>query len=62
MENTVNNENQFYFFLDLNVHCEIHTKSDNIEIMSSTNDVINELFKSILRKFRDKNERKQLCI
>ena len=58
MENSVNNENQFYFFLDLNVHCEIHTKSDNIEIMSSTNDVINELFKSILRRYQENLETK----
>ena len=58
MENSVNNENQFYFFLDFDVHCEIHTKSDNIEIMNGTNDVINELFKSILRRYQENLETK----
>ena len=42
----------------------MHTKSDNIEIMSGTetSDVINKLFKSFLRRYEDKNEMKQFYI
>ena len=39
---------------------EIHTKSDNIEIISGTetSDVINELFKTFLRKYQEGLETK----
>ena len=43
----------FVYFLDVNEVHIMHTKSDNIKIMSGTetNDVINELFKSFLRRY-----------
>ena len=38
----------------------LHTKSDNIEIMNGieTNDIINELFKCLLRRYREGLETK----
>ena len=38
----------------------MHTKSDNIEIMSGieTNDIINELFKSFLKRYLEELETK----
>ena len=34
MENTDNNENNLYFFIDKNETQVMHTKSDNVEIMN----------------------------
>ena len=53
----------FVSSLDSNELRILHTKSDNMEIMSGieTNDIINELSKSFLKdtkKIRNKNERK----
>ena len=38
----------------------MHTKSDNIEIMNGieTNDIVNELFKSFLRRYQEGLEAK----
>ena len=38
----------------------MHTKSDNIEIMNGieTNDIVNELFKSFLRRYQEGLETK----
>ena len=60
MENSVNNANQFYFSLDKYEFRIMHTKSDNIEIMNGieTNDIINELFKSFLRRYQEGLESK----
>ena len=46
--------------LDINEIQIMHTKSDNIELMSGTetNDVINELFKSFLRRYQEGLETK----
>ena len=58
----------FVSFIDANETRVMHTKSDNIEIMSGieTSDVINELFTSFFRRLsgriRDKNEGKQFYI
>ena len=40
--------------------CEMHTKSDNIEIMNGTetSDAINEIFKSFLRRYQEGLETK----
>ena len=50
----------FVSFIDNNDHCIIHTKSDNIEIMSGieTNDIINDLFKSFLKRYQENLETK----
>ena len=44
----------FVSFTDANETCEMHTKSDNITIMSGieTADAINELFNSFLRRYQ----------
>ena len=49
MQNSANNANQFYFFLRFDRTCTMHTTSDNIKIMmgSKTNDITEELFRSI---------------
>ena len=58
----------FVSFINKNETRVVHTKSDNIEIMSGieTSDVINELIKSffykISGKIRDENEGKQFYI
>ena len=45
----------FVSSLDSKRFHEIHAKSDNIEIMNDTetNDIINELFKSFLRRYQE---------
>ena len=50
----------FISSLDANEIHIMHTKSDNIEIMSGTetNEVINELFKSFLRRYQEGLETK----
>ena len=50
----------FVSFIDNNDHCIIHTKSENIEIMSGieTNDIINDLFKSFLKRYQENLETK----
>ena len=55
-------EINFISSLDTNESHTMHTKSDNIEIMSGieADDVINELLKSFFKRsgrIRDKNER-----
>ena len=60
MENSVNNEKQIYFFLSINEFREMRTKSDNIEIMigTETSDAINELFKSLFKRYQEGLETK----
>ena len=50
----------FISSLDTDEFCTMHTKSDNIEIMMSTetDDIINELFKSFLRRYQEGLETK----
>ena len=50
----------FAFFIDANETRVMHTKSDNIEIMSGieTSDAINELFKSLYRRYHQGLETK----
>ena len=50
----------FVFSLDINKIHIMRTKSDNIELMSGTqtNDVINKLFKSFLRRYQEGLETK----
>ena len=54
MENTANNANHFVSFIDANETRVMHTKSDNIEIMTGieTSDAINELFSSFFRRYQ----------
>ena len=60
MENSVNNEKQIYFFLSINEFREMRTKSDNIEITigTETSDAINELFKSLFKRYQEGLETK----
>ena len=53
MENTTINANHFFSFKHANETCEIHTKSDNITIMSGieTDDAINERFNTFRRRY-----------
>ena len=50
----------FISSLDTNEFRIMHTKSDNIEIMNGieTNDIINKLFKSFLRRYQEGLETK----
>ena len=50
----------FISFLDINDTRIMHTKSDHIEIMNGTemSDIINELFKSFLRRYQEGLETK----
>ena len=50
----------FISSLDTNEFCTMRTKSDNIEIMNGTetNDLINELFKSFVRRYQERLETK----
>ena len=50
----------FISFLDINDTRIMHTKSDNIEIINGTetSDIINELFKSFLRRYQEGLETK----
>ena len=50
----------FISSLGTNEFCEMHTKSDNIEIMNGTetSEAINELFKSFLRRYQEGLEAK----
>ena len=50
----------FVSFTDVNDTCEMHTKSDNIKIMSGieTNDAINELFHSFAKRYQEGLETK----
>ena len=54
MENTANNANHFVSFTDANETREMHTKSDNITIMSGieTEDVINKLFNTFYKRYQ----------
>ena len=60
MENTANNANNFVSFIDANETRVMHTKSDNIEIMSGieTSDAINELFNSFSKRYQEGLETK----
>ena len=60
MENTTINVIIFVSFKDANETREMHTKSDNITIMSSieTDDAINELFNSFRRRSQEGLETK----
>ena len=59
MENSINNGN-FISSKDSDETCTMHTKSDNIEIMmdSETDEIIKELFKSLLQKCQEGLEEK----
>ena len=48
MENSINNENHFFFFFRPGEFRIMHSNSDNAEIMMGieTDDIINELFES----------------
>ena len=58
----------FIFFIDRNKTQLMHTKSDNVEIMIGidTNEAINELINSFMKRYQEglekKNEGKQLYI
>ena len=54
-------KNNFISSLDINDTRIMHTKSDNIEIMNGTEtfDIINELFKSFLRRYQEGLEKKK---
>ena len=56
MKNSVNNANHFYFFLDIREFRIINSKSDNVEIITGieTKDIVNELFKSFLKKYHER--------
>ena len=60
MENTANNANHFVSSLNVNEIHITHTKCNNIELMSGTetNYVINELFRSFLRRYQEGLETK----
>ena len=60
MENTTINVIIFVSFKDANETREMHTKSDNIIIMSSieTDDAINELFNNFRRRYQEGLETK----
>ena len=56
MENPINSRDQFYFFKhDSKETFIMHKKSDNEEVMigSDTNEVIKELFKSLLQRYQE---------
>ena len=59
MENTTNNANHFCFF-SRNQRDSYDAKSVNVEIMSGTetNEAINELFNSFLRRYQEGLETK----
>ena len=68
MENSVNNANQFYFaYKDSEETRAMYTKSRNIEITKGdeTDQIIKELFESLLQNFQNKfrrtNDRKRVC-
>ena len=50
----------FISSLDANEFCTMHKKSDNIVILvdTETDDIINELFKSFLRRYQEGLEQK----
>ena len=50
----------FICFVGTNEFREMHTKSDNVEIMNGleTSDAINELFKSFLKRYQEGLETK----
>ena len=54
MENMTNNVNYFTSFIDANETRVMHTKSDNIEIMSDieTSNAINVFFKPFFKDIR----------
>ena len=54
-------KNNFISSLDINDTRIMHTKSDNIEIMNGTEtfDIINELFKSFLRRYQEGLQKKK---
>ena len=60
MENITDNVNYFISFIDANETRVMHTKSDNIEIMSDieTSNAINVLFKSFFKDIRKDQKRK----
>ena len=55
MENSINNANHFFSSLDTREFRIMHSKSDNSKIMMGieTDDVINELFESFLKKYQE---------
>ena len=60
MENMTDNVNYFISFIDANETRVMHTKSDNIEIMSGieTSDIINKLFSSFTKRYQEGLETK----
>ena len=60
MENTTINANHFFSFTDVNETLVMHTKSDNIVIMSGkeTNDIIIGLYDSFVRRYQERLETK----
>ena len=60
MENTASNESLPCFFIDKNQTQVMHTKSDNIKIMSGTNtsDATNELINSFTKRYEEGLETK----
>ena len=60
MENSAGNANHFVSSLDAYKSHAIHTKSNNIEIMSGfqTDDIINKLFKQFLERYQEDLETK----
>ena len=55
MENLVNMRISFISSLDTGEFHTIHSKSDNVEIMTciETDDITNELFESLLRRYQE---------
>ena len=55
MENSINNANHFYSSLDTGEFRIMNSKSNNVEIMMGieTDDIINELFESLLRRYQE---------
>ena len=60
MENSIDNAITFISSLDTGGFSIMHSKSDNAKIMMGieTNDIIDELFKSFLKKCQDGLEKK----
>ena len=60
MENSINNANHFYSFLDTGEFRIMNSKSNNVKIMMGveTDDIINELFKSFFEKYQEGLETK----
>ena len=55
MENSVNNNNEFFSSEDDNDKCVMHSKIDDVEIMISdeANEVIKKLFDSLKNRYQN---------